>query len=43
MANDMLFGALVVVLGAGISLYEFFHKEAFEMPLRTAPETVVRP
>ncbi len=31
--NDMLFGAVVVVLGVGTSVFEFFHRERFELPL----------
>ncbi len=31
--NDMLFGALVVALSVGTSLFELFHRESFELPL----------
>ncbi len=31
--NDMLFGALVVVLAIGTSVFEFFHKESVRVPL----------
>jgi hypothetical protein len=26
--NNMVFGAIVVILGLGVSLYEFYHAEA---------------
>jgi hypothetical protein len=26
--NNMVFGAIVVILGLGVSLYEFYHTEA---------------
>ncbi len=31
--NDMLFGAVVVVLSLGTTVFEFFHRETFELPV----------
>ncbi len=31
--NDMLFGALVVVLGIGSSMFQALHREAFQVPV----------
>ncbi len=28
--NDMIFGAIVVILGVGSIFYELYHKESFE-------------
>jgi hypothetical protein len=28
--NNMIFGAIVVILGVGSFFYEFYHKESFE-------------
>ena len=35
--NDMLFGALLVVLGVGTSVFEFFHRERYEIPAVEKP------
>jgi len=27
MVNNLVFGAIVIILGVGVSLYEFYHRE----------------